>query len=214
MSKNNNVIRTLLTMALLVTVATSQAQAPKDSLMKLVTKEVCVELTSKTFTAKSMDELQMEVGLAFMPVLMRHKDALEKELGADLNNEEGMTKLGQDIGMRLVTECPAFLKIMSSMDVKAMNKSSKVSAPDAEGSITGTLLKVVPGEISHLLVKDAKGKQVKIWWMDYFEGSDDMADNPQKVMNKKVTVEYAEKEVYSAALKQYVKIKVATSISF
>jgi len=214
MSKNNNVIRTLLAMALLVTVATSQAQAPKDSLMKLVTKEVCVELTSKTFTAKSMDELQMEVGLAFMPVLMRHKDALEKELGADLNNEEGMTKLGQDIGMRLVTECPAFLKIMSSMDVKAMNKSSKVSAPDAEGSITGTLLKVVPGEISHLLVKDAKGKQVKIWWMDYFEGSDDMADNPQKVMNKKVTVEYAEKEVYSAALKQYVKIKVATSISF
>jgi hypothetical protein len=214
MRNKNNVIRFMITMVIAVITVSSQAQNSKDSLMKLVTKDVCDELGTKNLTGKSMDELQMEFSLAFMPALMKHKDALEKELGGDVTDKAGMEKMGQEIGMRLVTECPAFLKIMGSMDPAAMEKPTRSPVAMSGTTIKGTLLKVVPGELTHLLIKDTKGKTVKVWWMDYFDGSDDMADNPQKMTNKKVTVNYTEKEVYSAALKDYVKIKVATGVSF
>lgn len=214
MRSNNKVIRFMIVVGIMVAAITGQAQNSKDSLMKLVTKDVCDELSTKNLSGKNMDEMQMEIGLAFMPALMKHKEALEKEIGGDVTGKDGMEKMGQEIGMRLVTECPAFLKLMSSMDPSAMGKPDVIRTTVGSASIKGTLVKVVPGELTHLLVKDSKGKTVKIWWMDYFDGSDDMADNPQKIINKKVTVDYTEKEVYSAALKQYIKIKVATGISF
>lgn len=215
MRSNNNLIRFMMVVGMVITAIAGQAQNSRDSLMKLVAKDVCEELASKNLSGKSMDELEMEMGLSFMPVLMKHKDALEKELGGNVTDQSGMEKLSQEIGLRLVTECPAFLKIMSGMDPSAMNRPTKVPVIMGGGaSIKGTLLKVVPGELTHLLVKDSKGKTVKIWWMDYFDGSDDMADNPQKMINKKVKVDYTEKEVYNATLKQYIKIKVATGVSF
>jgi hypothetical protein len=215
MRSNNKVIRFMMVVGMVVAAIAGQAQNNRDSLMKLVVKDVCEELSTKNLSGKNMDELQMEIGMAFMPALMKHKDALEKELGGDITDKAGMEKLGQAIGMRLFTECPAFLKIMGDMDPSALDKPTKIPVTIGGGaSIKGTLLKVVPGELTHLLVKDSKGKTVKIWWMDYFDGSDDMADNPQKMINKKVTVDYTEKEVYNVALKQYIKIKVATGISF
>ncbi len=215
MRSNNKVIRFMMVLVMVIAAITGQAQNSRDSLMKLVTKDVCDELSAKNLTGKNMDEVQMEMGLAFMPALMKHKDALEKELGGNVTDKSSMEKLGQEIGMLLVTECPAFLKIMSGMDPGAMDKPTKVPVTiGGSATIKGTLLKVLPGELTHLLVKDNKGKTVKIWWMDYFDGSDDMADNPQKMINKKVTVDYTEKEVYNVALKQYIKIKVATGISF
>jgi hypothetical protein len=214
MRNKNNVIRFMIAMAMAVMAMGSQAQNSKDSLMKLVTKDVCDELGTKNLTGKGMDELQMEIGMAFMPALMKHKDALEKVMGGNVNDKEGMEKLAQEIGMRLITECPAFLKIMSGVDMNTMDKPAKLPIAMNGAVIKGTLVKIVPGELTHLLIKDSKGKMVKVWWMDYFDGSDDMADNPQKMINKKVTVNYTEKEVYSATLKDYIKIKVATGVSF
>jgi hypothetical protein len=209
-------LRTLVALFLLLTTAFgAKAQKAKDSLMKLVSKEVCEEISAKDLTGKTMDDMQMELSMAFMPVLMRHKDALEKELGVGVISKEGMEKLGQEIGMGLVLECPAFMKVMSA-SMESGNKPSGKTAPfsDApESSIGGTLVKLVPGELTHLLLKDTKGKLVKIWWMDHFEGADDMIDQPQRMLNKKVNIRYTEKEVYSAALKQYVKIKIATGIA-
>jgi hypothetical protein len=214
MRNRNMVIRFMMLVVVAVMAMGSQAQTSKDSLMKLVTQDVCDELGKKEFKGKNMDELQMEIGMAFMPAMMKHKDALEKAMGGNLNDKEGMEKMAQEIGMRLVTDCPNFLKIMSNVDMNAMGKPAKAPLSMNETAIKGTLVKVVPGELTHLLVKDSKGKTVKIWWMDYFDGSDDMADNPQKMNNKKVTVSYTEKEVYSATLKEYVKIKVATGVRF
>lgn len=212
MRNTNKVTRLLMLVGMVLAAITGQAQNSKDSLMKLVTQDVCNELSTKDLTGKNMDELQMEIGMSFMPVLMKHKDALEKELGGDVTDKASMEKLAQSIGMRLFTECPAFLKIMSNIDPSTLEKPAKMSVVVGGATITGTLLKVVPGELTHLLVKDNSGKTVKIWWMDYFTGSDEMADNPLKMVNKKVTVNYTEKEVYNVALKQYIKIKVATGI--
>jgi hypothetical protein len=212
MSKKYNFIRMVLITGTLLLAITAQAQTGKDSLMKVVTKDVCDELSKKDFTGKSMDDMQMEMGMAFMPVMMRHQEALEKQFGGSIMNKETIEKVAQEIGMRLMVDCPDFFKMMSGSGMMQA-EGPKISTSLNE-SIKGTLVKVVPGEMTHLLVRDAKGKTVKIWWMDYFDGSDEMADNPQRMANKKATITYTEKEVYSAALKQYVKIKVATGIKF
>lgn len=93
MRSNNNLIRFMMVVGMVITAIAGQAQNSRDSLMKLVAKDVCEELASKNLSGKSMDELEMEMGLSFMPVLMKHKDALEKELGGNVTDQSGMEKL-------------------------------------------------------------------------------------------------------------------------
>jgi|GEM_PF-6395214 len=47
--------------------------------------------------------------------------------------------------------------------------------------------------------------------MEYFPGDSKIADG--SLINKQVTVQYIEKEIYNARLKDYVKIKIAKSVN-
>ena len=60
-------------------------------------------------------------------------------------------------------------------------------------------------------VKNADGKIEKIWWMEYFEGANNLLSGKIKI-NKTISVHYVEREIYNGRLKDYVKIKVATGV--
>jgi hypothetical protein len=209
--KANQLFRKILctAAAMIVFVSAAMAQVSKDSLFKIMTKEVCADISAKDFTGKSMDEIQMELGLAFLPVLGKYNNELKEIYGEDAMGKDGMEKVGEELGMRMVMECPAFLKMMASNEevLKQSKKDNGITT-----AVSGTLVRIVPGEFTHLLVKDNNGKLVKIWWMESFEGSEKLTSSPQKWLNKKVMVSYVEQESYSAALKKYTKAKIASGI--
>jgi hypothetical protein len=61
------------------------------------------------------------------------------------------------------------------------------------------------------MASKAKGRTEKLWWLEYFEGADGLVS--KALLSKNVTVRYIEKEVYSAALKDYIIIKVIIGIT-
>jgi hypothetical protein len=206
-AKNNLHSAIFLTVFFFCAVATGKAQITKDSLLKAMSKEVCEDVVKKDFKDKTADEIQMQIGLSFIPVMGKYEKELKAVYGDVMAGTDGMEKVGEDLGMRLVLECPAFLQIMAS-NPGIVKKTEQV----AGNTITGTLVKIVPGEFTYLLIKDNKGKQVKIWWMGAFDGSDELSRNPQSWVSKKVIVSYTEKELYSAGLKKYNTIKIAAGI--
>ncbi|HMK04869.1 MAG TPA: hypothetical protein VK489_11785 [Ferruginibacter sp.] len=189
------------------------SQVGKDSLLKRMARETCDEITKKNLANKTMDEIQMEMGMAMIPIVTKYADELQATFGFSLEDQQGLESVGKEIGMQLARDCPAFLKLIINnpsvlKEMKAGNNEKIVEYRH----ISGTLIKIVPGDFSYLQVRDASGKVEKLWWMEYFDGSNSLTTDPQKRLNKPVKVSYVEKEIYNAALKDYVKIKVITSI--
>ncbi len=190
-------------------ISSAQTQRAKDSLMKVMVAEACNEIKKKDFSSVKKEDMEMELGMAVIPVFSQHSGDIKDILNVDITDAENMKDFGQTLGMRLAVECPDFMRVVAgSSSFSAEVKKASPSGPSY--TLSGTLVKVVPGEISHFLVKDNQGKTQKIWWMEYVDGDEKLKD--VKFLSKPILVKYKETEVYSAAVKDYIKIKIATGI--
>ena len=133
-----------------------------------------------------------------------HLKEIKEIYGADAFEDNTMEKIGEDLGILMASDCPAFLKLVA-------NNMKDEGQKDKE--LTATFLKITHGDFSYFEVKTSSGKIEKIYWFEFFEGSNEIVENIAKYTNKKVEITYFEKEVYKASLKDYVKIKVVKSIS-
>jgi len=187
-------------------IALSQSQKQKDSLMKVMALEACEELKKKDFSNLKKEDLEVELGMAVVPVFSSHAQAIEDIYGFDIAESDKMKDFGQELGIKLAVVCPEFIKLFAN-NRSLLETKTEIKVTKDIMTLSAILIKVVPGEFTYFQVKDKSGKTEKIWWMDYFEGSDILADT--KNLNKNITVKYQEKEVYNAAIKDYIKIKVA-----
>lgn len=177
--------------------------------MKLMVAEACIEIKKKDFSSLQKEELEMEIGMAIIPVFTNHANGIKDVLNLDITDPENMKDFGQTLGTKLALECPDFMRIVSGSKT-FKDEFRKNSSGTSSFTISGTLVKVVPGDITYFFVKDAQGKTEKIWWMEYFEGADKLKEG--KNLNTSVVIRYKELEIYSAAMKDYIKIKIATGI--
>ncbi len=181
---------------------TLAAQVKKDSLLKVMGTEVCAELTKKDLAKLKKDELEMQVGLAFIPSITKYEAELKAVYGENMELDGLMEKVSEDLALRLMTDCPTFLTAIAG------NSNIKAGESQTVNMMNAVLVKLVPGEFTHLLVKDNKGRVQKLWWMDYFEGADGFVATP----NKKMKISYVARQVYNARLKIYSDILVITAI--
>lgn len=212
-------MKSIITMLLLALSLGATAQMTKDSLTKAMALEICKEMEKKDFSKVTAEDLDTEIGLAFMPVFSKYeKDLKEVFELTDMTDQDKMRQIGQEVGQKLAMNCPSFVKIItnlqkSSKDDKVEEIREEVKAPVADDlSLSGTFLKILPGEVSSFQVKAANGKIEKILWLEYFEGAYLLTDSPAKLINKKVSVRYVEKEIYNTVKKSYNKVKVAVGI--
>lgn len=183
------------------------AQRVDDALLKQVTSETCDELGKVDFSQKTPNEVKLSLGLSLMKVVGQHQTEL-KAFGVSPTDPRSLEGLGVDVGMRLATECPVFLNALTSNP----NTIEELVNRGSGGTISGTLLKIVGGEFTCLQIADAKGKIEKVWWMEYFNGSNRLLVDAKSYLNRPVKISYTEKEIYNSTLNDYVKIKVITGI--
>ena len=200
----------MLTVSFLLFSTPLFSQATRADLMKQLAQEACLEVKKVDFSNKSVDEIKIALGLPLVMVAGKHMAEL-KALGYDISDSQSAQKLGGEIGVQLAQECPEVLSAMLK-NPNALGEIAQSSRSNASQSISGTLVRIVEGDFSHLQVTDAKGKVEKLWWMEYFDGSNALAANPQSRLNKPITVKYVEREMFNSTLKEYVKVKVITGI--
>lgn len=199
-------MRKLLIVALsclcIATGVNAQKKISKDSLLTKIADETCTELKKIDASKMSSEDLQMQLGIAMLPAFSKYSTELMDVYGTD-DISSLMEQIGEDVGYKLVAVCPAFLKLFAS-NPSLMNDDA---GDEKKLKLTGTLVKIVPGDLTYFEIKDAGGKINKIWWLEYFEDADVIA--LKSSISKKFTISYVEKEVYNAALNTYIKIKIA-----
>ncbi len=201
----------ILTVTCLLLFATTFAQkTKKDSLLSTIANDLCTEITANKLTAKSKEDFETQLGLTMMPMFVKYEEQLKEFFDVDMTNQKSMEDIGLQIGMSLATKCPYFLTMMkdNSSAFIGSGKTSDIKV-SVGGSLTGTLIKIVPGDFTYFTIKNETGKIEKIWWQEYFKGSEKITNAN---LNKTLKVTFVEKDIYNSTLKDYIKQKIAVAI--
>lgn len=205
--------RSIYLIILLFIGTTAFSQKVEDQLVE----EMCECVTDM----ENPEAWELELGLCMMTSINGREKAIKKEMGIDVSNFENFEAFGEKIGVKLAIHCPEFIKLMAEVMEedeeftekvieKTNQRSDMVEAPVvASKSIDGTLNSTDHSEFSVLNVTSDNGRKLKLYWMGYFEGSDELP----KFKNKDVTISYKDMEVYSHEMKDYKMIKVITKIA-
>ncbi len=234
----NKKMKSILLFLSLITVINVTAQITKDSLHKKMIKEVCAEITKKDLSKLNKDNMQTELSMMMMPAFMNNMNEIETVYGGGIADKKVMSKLGQELGMKLAFECPAFMtfaiKMTQDKDMAKLmtgNDDKKVIEEDEESpkviytppvvtskskvilettAVSGKLLAINQGDITTISVKGADGKTEKLYWLEYFENAEAFQKNIPSLINKSVKFSYKAIDVYNAAKKEYKYIMVIT----
>ena len=200
---------TLLITCLLV-ITTATAQLTKDSLINRMGIQACKAMEGKDLSKLNKSNAQQEIGLLLLPVFSNNATEIAAVYGGNLMDQAVMQKVGTDIAMNLISNCPKFMEFSMAM---AGNNGGKQDEVDANTTLKGTLVSVVAGDIATMNVKNSKGVVQKLYVLTQFEDDDNVIANPKKYLNKKIVVTFNNMEVYNATTKKYKSIKVLEAIS-
>jgi hypothetical protein len=209
-------MRIIVTFILLSLSVISHGQMTKDSLLRKMADEVCVELQGLDLKGKSREKIEMELGMAMMPIVFKYEKEIDKTFGIKLKGEKDGQAIGKLLGVQLVKSCPSFLNFfLENPEVTQEIVNENDDSMDEELGIMskkGTIEKIVKGEFTYLQIKGVDGKTEKLWWLEHFEGADDLLKSPNSFLNKTYEFKYTEKEIYNAVLNDYIKIKILSRI--
>jgi len=182
--------------------------AQKDStLTQKITNDFCIEFSKKDFS--KLKGFEMEIGLLVVPIIEKYNKDIKKEWDLDPENEEDYEKISEKIGREATVGCPKFLEFIRNN----MDQINEVSDDDDTKSVSGTFQRLEGQLFTALVIKTKAGKEEKLWWFQFFEGSDQLAKNPASLAKKNLTIKFTEMEVYDAKLKEYRKIKVMKNLA-
>lgn len=179
----------------------------KDSLMKLMSAQVCTEVSKIDPAKLNQESLEQALMLAMIPVVAEHQSALEQILDVKASEPQSFEKFGNELGMELLKSCPAFLQV-------AMNNSNDATsggAQPATGQVSGKLLKVQTGAMNSFELLNDEGKLLTIWCTRHFEGDQKLAD--MNHIGKNIQVEYVTEKVYDFLTGSYREIFIARNLS-
>jgi len=179
----------------------------QKTLRQKMADDFCTELNKQNLPDTYDDKAMQQIGLVILPVVGKYKDQIKKEMGLEMMSQEDFQKVGEIIGQEAVLTCPKFQKMMTKMTEGQTSEVKMLS------TVNGTFLGVATsGNFNYLRIKGSDGRETKVWWFQFFQGADLLA-NPAALKDKAVSLSVLEEEVYEPTLKDYVKIKVAKSFT-
>ncbi len=197
-----------LLLTIIFSVPVHQSFAQKDStLTQKITNEFCIEFSKKDFSKSK--GFEVELGLLIVPIIEKYSKEIEKEWDLVTDNEEDYQKISERIGREAAFGCPKFLEFIKN-NIDDINESEDASNTK---SISGVFQRLEGQLFTALVIKTKAGKEEKLWWFQFFEGSDELAKNPANLAKKNLTIKYTEMEVYDAKLKEYRTIKVIKNLA-
>ena len=171
----------------------------------------CIE--EKFDKSKDVSVNEAAVNTCIQGAFMSNIDGFTEEYGMEiLSDQKQAMKIGEELGFLIAKDCPTFIEF--SMQLAEGNDPVHQDA-DLEADteeITGEILRVENTEFTHLILKNAQGREIDFIWLRYFEGSDQYKGNIQSLQGKTVTITYSETEVYLPKMQDYVDVKEITNI--
>lgn len=183
-----------------------------QGLMDKLADEACTCISKKDVNSMNTEQLQMQLGFCIMEAVGNNAEAFQKQYGGvDPSDQEAMTKLGEQIGMKMAFKCPDVLMKMATVETTT---ATVPMPPAALEELTGTVRSIDGDEVAQVTVVDEAGRTHKLLWIRYFEGSDRFINEPGKVVGSKVKVQFETIEAYSPKAKEYFGRKEIRGVEF
>ena len=190
------------------------AMSQTDSTMKKFADSVCSCISKLDMNSiKNETDAQLAMGKCFTEGNMNLLMKVAQERGIDITDQNGMQKIGQEVGVLLFKQgCEPFIKF--SMKYAGAHKTVVDEEVIDHPVISGTITAIETKEFSRFIVTDKSGKKQTLYWIHRFDNSDKFISQPSKYIGKKIQAAYEEKEVYNPTTKSYIKIKELYGIEF
>ena len=92
----------------------AQPLIAQEALLDKLADAACACITKKDTDSMSNEDLQMQLGFCIMEAVGANQAAFEKEYGAlDPSDQSAMSKLGEQIGMKMAFKCPNVIMRMA-----------------------------------------------------------------------------------------------------
>lgn len=177
----------------------------KEQLITKISEGTCDCITNKQITKEN---LEMTLGLCMLEDFNKYEKDIEKHYGKNvISDKTKMEALGSDVGLRMATKCPSFLKII--MD--NVEDDSDEAIAEEEPSVTGKFFQLKSEQFVTFSIKETSGKTVEFILLNNFDNSFLLTDNILKA-NDEIDVFYYELEMFDAKIKKFVTYKIVSDI--
>ncbi len=176
---------------------------------KKLTDSICDCMTKVDFTKVTTKQQATAV---FSDCFAQHPALLvdvATERHTTMADDEGMNKIGNDIGESLMKQnCAAAMKLGLLM------ADDKKNSDEATSETNGTFNRIDLKGFNYIVVTDNANSEKSFLWLREFPGSDKFMNGPVQLKGKKLKVTWREMEVYLPAAKGYYKVKEITAVDF
>lgn len=200
----------MLSFLLLSSMIRVQAQSnAKEVFERAIVADFCDTFT-KAAPNMNKDNMTLQMGLMILPLFTKYQSEIKSVWGLNASNKEDLRSIGEKVGQLATLNCPVFMEFISSN----LQEISKEQGGASTKTFAGKLLKLEGAAFPYLVVQNKQGRLEKLYWMEFFEGADQLTTQLQTHLNKPVTITYKELEVYQPLQKDYKTIKVITKAEF
>lgn len=188
--------------------------------------DVCSCMRKQKVFDKSTESMQLSLGFCLLENVGTHKAALRK-VGYETERPGDFEKISEKTGAYLAFQCPEVLSMVSKMledeDSDFREKvMERVEERKSTGSLSlrtnshiGAVASVKQEELFRLFVRSNTGGIAEFVWLERFYGDDLLMGEAsiKKLLNRKVEVQYVEKEMYNPKTASYQTVKCITGLS-
>lgn len=126
---------------------------------------------------------------AFVEVCMPMMERLMENEGlTDLDENTGK-QIGQKIGIKLAIMCPRYMNVIMPL-IKGE------AAEGQTGTLSGIVSEVKQDGYTFLKIKSPDGTEKRVVWLMFFEEAESINNDPQKLVGKKVDIEWKSVQLY------------------
>jgi hypothetical protein len=157
---------------------------------KTMAAETCACIEKRGLDYSKKNDVEMALGLCLLESIQKNK------IDVNISDGEAMGELGEKVGLQMAPICP---KVFESFIAAAGEDEGE----DEVIEITGKVKSIEEKEFLYVNFKEDSGKEHKLLWLRYFNGSDDFVEDPKKLVGKKATITYRNFECYQPKAKIY-----------
>lgn len=185
-------------------------KSEKEKYLEMLAKKTCECVEARKLSdSLSAENFQTEMGLCIFKEYSSNVALGEKVYGKIVGNDSLAEKLGEEVGLKMISECPdTFKKLVNAYLV---TKTEETPQPVFNPSLLGKVNEIKKGDFIVLSLTDSSKRIHNFIFLMPFEGADLLINNTLK-KNDEVEVKYFEEEFYDPKLKDYKYYKILQSL--
>lgn len=183
-----------------------------QAVMNKLSKASCECIEKKVAASSTPLSMEEAMQVCVMEAMTGNLEEFMKEYGNVMQDEKKMQEFGTQLGLKLMTDCPAFAKLAANSGKSGSFVGTTQIASTSLSEVTGNIEKFEAGKGLPLLVVNCGGVKENFVVLERFAGSELIFGKEKELKGKKISVGYKEIELYNASKKTFEKQKVIASV--